>query len=76
MIRRYIAPLFLVLGPIAMLEEGILVGLCLLGIGIGGTINLFSERTWAQAQAVQRFGLISFALSGILLVVIVMQRSL
>lgn len=76
MIRRYVAPIFLVLGPIAMFEEGILVGLCLLGIGIGGTINLFSERRWAQSKPVLRVALASFAVSGLLLVVIVIQRLL
>jgi hypothetical protein len=76
LVKTYVTPLFVVLGPVAALQGEVLVGFCLLAIGIGGTIDLFSERKWAQSKNVALIGLGSFAVGLILLVIIVVRRVL
>jgi hypothetical protein len=76
LLRRYVSPLFLILGPIEVFWGNVLVGFCLLAIGIGGTIELFSERKWAGSRSMTRVGLGSFAVGLVLLVIIVVQRML
>ncbi len=76
LVRRYVSPLFLFFGPVEVFQGNLLVGFCLLAIGVGGTIELFSERNWAQSKNVMRIGLGSFGVGLILLVIIVIRRVL
>jgi hypothetical protein len=76
LVRRYVTPLFLILGPIEMFQGKFLVGSCLLAIGVGGTIDLFSEQQWARSKNVSRVALGCFAVGLILLAIIVVRRML
>lgn len=74
MFARYASPAWLLFGLLGIYTGNLLVGFCLLFMGIGGSIQLFEAFNWARSARAQNLSLGSLMLGLVLLVVLAIKH--